>query len=76
MFNKLYVVVAETEEDVYRMIKIATNHHLYVTYKLGVYGSEHQHELFIIGKPWNYRKFKRAIRTTIAKIDNTEGGVQ
>ena len=51
MFNKLYVVVADTEEDVYRMVKIATNNHLYVTYKIGVYGNERQHELFIIGKP-------------------------
>jgi hypothetical protein len=58
------------------MIRVATNHRLYVTYKIGVYGGERQHELFIIGKPWHYRKFKKAMETAIAKIDNTEGGVQ
>ncbi|MBO5887447.1 MAG: hypothetical protein J6Q60_05450 [Bacteroidaceae bacterium] len=75
MFNKLYVVVAETEEDVYRMVRIATNHRLYVTYKIGVYGNERQHELFIIGKPWHYHKFKNAIKTPITKGENKEGGV-
>ena len=73
MFNKLYVVVADTEADVYRMVKLATNHRLYVTYKIGVYGNEHQHELFVIGKPWHYRKFKNAIATPIAKIEKKSG---
>ena len=76
MLNKLYVVVAETEQDVYRMVRIATNQHLYVTYKIGVYGNEHQHELFIIGKPWHYRKFKKAIKTPITKAEKKESGVQ
>lgn len=76
MFNKFYVIVAETEEDVSRMIRIATNHRLYVTYKIGVYGSERQHELCIIGKPWNYRKFKRALETAFTKVDNKVGRVQ
>lgn len=73
MFNKLYVIVADTEADVYRMVKLATNHHLYVTYKIGVYGSERQHELFIIGKPWRYYKFKNAIAKPIAKIEKKSG---
>lgn len=78
MFNKLYVIVADSEEDVYRMVRIATNNHLCVMYKIGVYGTERQHELFIMGKPWRYRKFKRDIKNykPIAKIESPEIGVQ
>lgn len=76
MFNKFYVIVAETEEDISRMIRIATNHRLYVTYKIGVYGNERQHELCIFGKPWNYHKFKRALETAFTKVDNKTGRVQ
>ena len=78
MFNKLYVIVADTEEDVYRMVRIATNHRLCVMYKIGVYGNERQHELFIMGTPWRYHKFKNAIKskTPIAKIESKETGVQ
>ena len=76
MFNKFHVVVAETEDDIYRMIRVATNYNLCVTYKIGVYGSERQHELYVFGKPWNYHKFKRALKAITMKVDNKEGRVQ
>lgn len=75
MFNKLYIVVAESEKDVCQLVRLATNNHLYVSYKIGVYGDERQHELFIIGKPWHYYKFKNAIKKSIATIEK-KGGAQ
>lgn len=73
MFNKLYVVIGSNEADIYRMMRIATNHHLHAMYKIGVYGGERQHELFVTGTPWDYRKFKNAIATPIAKIEKKSG---
>lgn len=73
MFDKMYMVIGTSEADVYRMMRIATNHHLYATYKIGVYGAERQHELFVTGSPWDYYKFKRAIAKPIAKIENKSG---
>lgn len=61
MFEKLYVIVGKNEADIYRMMKIATFHSLRTTYKIGVYGTDRQHELFIITTPWRYRKFMKAI---------------
>lgn len=76
MFNKLYVVIGSSEADIYRLMRIATNHHLHATYKIGVYGGERQHELFVTGAPWNYYKFKNAIATPIAKIESKKSGAQ
>ena len=73
MFNKLYVVIGTSEGDIYRLMRIATNHHLHATYKIGVYGGERQHELFVTGTPWDYAKFRRAIATPIAKIEKKSG---
>lgn len=61
MFKKTYCVVASSEKEVYRLMRIAANHHLYATYKIGVYGSERQHELFVTGSPWNYHKFMNEV---------------
>lgn len=61
MFEKLYVIVGANEADIYRMMKIATFHSLRTTYKIGVYGADRQHELFIITTPWRYHKFMKAI---------------
>ena len=57
MLKRHYVMVAKSEKDAYRLMRIAANHNLYGQYKIGVYGTEQQHELFITGAPWNYRKF-------------------
>lgn len=65
MFKKHYIVTAASEKDAYRMMRIAANHNLYAQYKIGVYGTERQHELFVIGTPWNYHKFMNEISTSI-----------
>lgn len=61
MFEKVYVIVGKNEADIYRMMKIATFHSLRTTYKIGVYGTDRQHELFIVTTQWKYRKFMKAI---------------
>ena len=67
MFNKLYVIVGTSEEDIYRMMKIATHHSLNLTYKIGVYGNDRQHELFVRTTPWKYYKFMKAISAPVKK---------
>ena len=61
MLKNHYCVIADSEEDVYRLMRIAANHNLHGTYKIGVYGTERQHELFVTGAPWNYHKFMKTI---------------
>lgn len=61
MFKVNRCVVARNEDDVYRLMRIASNHHLYGMYKIGVYGSECQHELFVTGKLWDYHRFLNEI---------------
>ena len=73
MLKKHYVMVAKSEKDVYRLMRIAANHNLYGQYKIGVYGTERQHELFITGAPWNYRKFCNEVNTpTEGSTDSEE----
>ena len=65
--TKTYIVIVETEEEAYRLMKTAIRHKLYAAYKIGVYGSERQHELFVTGKTLNYYKFMRAHKKPITK---------
>lgn len=62
MFNKIYMVIVEDDKKVDKMLKIAANNHLYAAYKIGVYGAEKQHEIWIKGRPWNYHQFKEDIK--------------
>lgn len=77
MLEKNYCVTANSEDEVYRLMRLAANYHLYGMYKIGVYGKEHQHELFIVGKPWNYRKFMKQVRSstneTVISVEQLEG---
>lgn len=61
MFRFTYLVVIRNEEDVYRAMKEAANYELECLYKIGVYGNLRQHELWIKGYPWDYRKFKKLL---------------
>ena len=72
MFEKTYCVTARSEKEVYRLMRIAANHHLYGAYKIGVYGSERQHELFLTGRPWNYRKFTKEVSELYENACDTE----
>lgn len=72
MLKKTYVVVASSEKEVYRLMRVAANHHLYGTYKIGVYGCERQHELFLTGSPWNYRKFTNEVNRTCENAVDSE----
>ena len=59
MRTKMLILDDDSKVDVY--MKLAANHELYCTYKIGVYGKERQHELFVTGYPWDYRKFLKEI---------------
>lgn len=73
MFKKTYRVVANSEKEVYHLMRIAANHNLYGMYKIGVYGCERQHELFVTGSPRNYHKFvNEAKREYENAVDSTE----
>ena len=74
MFKKQYCVVANSEVEIYRMMRIAANHNLHSAYKIGVYGSERQHELFVTGKVRDYHKFLNEIKHTDNNVDS-EGKV-
>lgn len=63
MFEKNYVVVAETEEKIYQLMRIASNDGLRGEYKIGVYGCERQHELHLYGKPRNFRDFRKKLES-------------
>lgn len=65
--TKTYIVIVENEAEAYRLMKTAISHKLHATYKIGVYGSERQHELFVIGTFLNYCKFMRAHKKPIVQ---------
>lgn len=62
MFQKYRMIVLEDESEVDSLTKIAANHHLQCLYKIGVYGKEQQHELYLIGNSWKYQKFLKEAR--------------
>lgn len=60
MFKVRVVILGIEAKDMDSMIRMAANYNLQGLYKIGVYGSERQDELFIIGDIWNYYRFNRA----------------
>jgi len=57
MFNKTKLFIPKYEKDIDRVVRLAAKFDVQVVHKIGVYGQERQHELYLIGKPWNLRKF-------------------
>ena len=52
----------EDEKKVDSYMRIAANHHLHCLYKIGVYGNETQHELYVVGSFINYHKFLKELK--------------
>lgn len=67
MFGGWHMLVLEDDAKVDKYLRLAANHHLTGLYKVGVYGTERQHELFVKGAFWNYISFKLDIRETKSK---------
>ena len=65
--SKTYIVIVENEAEAYQLMEAAISHKLYATYKIGIYGNERQHELFVTGRPLNYYKFMREHKKPISK---------
>lgn len=61
MFKMIHLIVLEDERDVDTLIRLAANHHLLALYKVGVYGTVRQHELYVIGWFWNYYRFAKKL---------------
>lgn len=57
MYRNFHIMVLEENENVDTLIRLAANYNLHCMYKIGIYGSEQQRELFIFGKQWHFRKF-------------------
>lgn len=63
MFRNYHLMILENDSCVDLYTKIAANHGLQCLYKIGVYGEERQHELYIVGNLFHYRKFQKALKT-------------
>lgn len=62
MYRRKYqLMVLENDEHVDSYTRIAANHNLQCLYKIGVYGRERQHELYIVGKTSDYKKFLKEL---------------
>lgn len=71
MFKPYHLMILDDGEMVDSITKIAANHGLQCLYKIGVYGKERQHELYIIGNLLNYWRFLRKLNRE--KLDEIEG---
>ena len=59
MLHKYYLVVLDGPDTVDSAIKKSADYNVQALYKIGVYGKELQHELFISGKWFNCHRFMR-----------------
>ena len=59
MLHKYYLVVLEGSNVVDSAVKRAADFNVQALYKIGVYGKEKQHELFISGSFLNCHRFMR-----------------
>lgn len=57
------MMILEDETKVDFLTKIAANYGLNCLYKIGVYGKERQHELYIVGNSRAYKKFQKEINS-------------
>lgn len=74
MFRKYHMIVLNDENEVDPLTKLAANHRLQCLYKIGVYGKERQHELYVVGSFWEYQKFLRKARPKEKKVNWKRGG--
>lgn len=56
-----WVITDITENEIDSVTMLAANHGLLCMHKIGIYGEERQHELYVIGSFWKYRSFKKAL---------------
>lgn len=57
MLKRFNLLVLKDEHYVDKLTKIAANYNLTCRYKIGIYGGEKQHELYVFGSYLNYTKF-------------------
>ena len=55
------MIILPDETKVDSLMRLAANHNVHCLYKIGVYGHEQQHELYIQGSWLNRFRFKRAM---------------
>ena len=63
MCKKYFVMILKNDKKVDSLIRIAANHRLFGYYKIGVYGNERQHELYLVGKKKDYKEFTKELAT-------------
>lgn len=59
--KKWEMIILENGEKVDVLMKLAANKHLTCLYKIGIYGTETQHELYVKGSWLNRWAFKKAV---------------
>ena len=64
MFKRWHLVVLESEDKVDSVVKMAAKHQLLCLHKIGVYGKERQHELYVVGKYIDWLNFKHELNST------------
>ena len=67
MIKRFNLLVLNDEKNVDEITKIAANYNLTCTYKVGIYGKEKQHELYICGNYLKYIKFIGELRPGMYK---------
>lgn len=60
--KKWEMIILESGEKVDALMKLAANKHLTCLYKVGIYGTETQHELYIKGSWLNRLSFKKELK--------------
>ena len=61
MFKNSYCIIIDDGAKADMIMKLAANHNLHANYKIGVYGNERQHEIFVYGRWWDYYKLKNEL---------------
>ena len=68
MFKRFNLLILNDTKYVDEITKLASNYGLTCHYKIGVYGKEQQHELYISGSYLKYCKFVEKLKPGMYKI--------
>ena len=66
--HKYYMIVLDDEKEIDSCMRKAAFHRVQCLYKIGIYGKEKQHEIFIGGRLFDCLKFMAEWRREHAKL--------
>ncbi|MCM1525233.1 MAG: hypothetical protein NC120_12340 [Ruminococcus sp.] len=59
---KYPMIIPKNEEEIDLICQIASMHHIYTWYKIGVYGKIRKNEIYLDGSFWNRCRFIKDIK--------------